>query len=163
MMALSDLAVGTLGGEPMSFPAAHRDSNSTAITTTVVFTVPMSHEDVEAALWQLVRDEGVTFNDLADDRNARWLLLDSILGRGVTAIESYRMDLEALSPVDPAYPMMLRLRTRVEALIGPRPGRRRRPAGKSTQPASLAHCGARTAELTAAQPLTGPGGSGAVG
>jgi hypothetical protein len=44
-MALSDLAVGTLRGQPTSFAAAHRDSNSTAITTSVVLTVPMSHED----------------------------------------------------------------------------------------------------------------------
>ena len=143
-MATSDLAHGTLGGKLTSFAAAHRDSNPTAITTSVVLTVPMSHEDVEATLWQLIRDEGVTFEDLADDDHARWFLLDSILGRGVTSIEDYRLDLESLSPGDPAYPTFLRLRTRVEALIGPRPGS---VGQRAAQPASHGRCGERAPEL----------------
>lgn len=119
------LAVGQIGGRATAFRAAHRDGNQTPVTTVVTFTVPMSHEDIEAVLWRLLRHEGVTFADLDDDRNALWLLLDAILGAGVAAIESHRLDLADIGPCSADYPDVLRLRRRVEALIGAHPHRRR--------------------------------------
>ncbi len=119
------LAVGQIGDHATAFEAAHRDGNQTQITTVITFTVPMSHEDIEAVLWRLLRNEGVTFAELDDDTTARWLLLDAILGAGVAAIESHRLDLDDVCPRSSDYPDVLRLRARVEALVGAHPRRRR--------------------------------------
>ena len=55
------LAVGQIGERATAFAAAHRDGNPPPVTTVVTFTVPMSHEDIEAVLWRLLRHEGVTY------------------------------------------------------------------------------------------------------
>ena len=131
----TDFAVGSIAGHSHSFRAAHRDGNDTPITTTVTLTVPMSHEDIEGALWWLLRDEGVTFEDIATDDDAVWFLLESMIGHGTSAVESYRLDLADLRPGDPSYEHFLRLRRRVEALVGPRPGSRRTARGRASRSA----------------------------
>ena len=64
----------------------------------------------------------MTFEDLADDGDAVTYLLESMIGHGTWAVESYRLDLADLRPSDANYAHLVRLRRRVEALIGPRPG-----------------------------------------
>jgi hypothetical protein len=121
-----DLVVGGVGRHEACFRAAHRDANTTPITTTVLLRVPMSHEDVEALFWRMLRDEGVSFADLADDTNACWFLLDAVVGHGVSTIDSYRDALAAVSPGDPDHEAVTQLRERVEQLLGPHPRRRGR-------------------------------------
>ena len=54
-----DLTFGRAGAHTASFRAAHRDvGNATPITTRVILTVPMSHQDIEAVFWRMLRDEG---------------------------------------------------------------------------------------------------------
>lgn len=125
------IAVGQVGERATAFVAAHRNGNPPQATTVVKFTVPMSHEDIEAVLWRLLGHGGVTFADLDDDRNALWLLLDAILGAGVAAIESHRLDLADIRPCSAYYPDVLRLRRRVEGLIGPHPRRPRSRSGRA--------------------------------
>lgn len=118
-----------------SFWAAHRDAGiNTPITTSVVLTVPMSHEDIEAVFWRMLRDEGVAFDDLDDDETACWYLFDALIGHGVTAIEPYRMAIAALTPVDPHYAPVMRVRRRVEQLFGARPGLMARDATRRRTP-----------------------------
>ncbi len=119
-----ELTVGEIGGHAVVFRGAHRDVNPTPITTGVVLRVPMSHEDVEAMFWRMLRDQGVTFADLDDDTTACWFLLDAILGAGVSGLDCYRDALAAVTPADPDYAAVARLRRRVVALIGPHPRRR---------------------------------------
>ena len=106
--AEEDVAVGVVGRHEAVFRPAHRDANATPITTTVVLRVPMSHEDVEALFWRMLRDEGVSFADLADDADACWFLLDAIVGHGVSTIDSYR---DALAAVSRPIPTMTRSRS----------------------------------------------------
>lgn len=139
MGASTDLVFGSIAGHARSFRAPHRDGNDTPITTTVTLSVPMSHEDVEAALWWLLRDEGVTFDDIADDGDAVWFLLESLIGHGTWAVESYRLDLADLTPADPNYEHLVRLRRRVEALVGPRSGSKRGPRTRGRR-AAVTRC-----------------------
>jgi hypothetical protein len=44
-----------------------------------------------------------------------------MIGHGAWAVESYRLDLADLRPLDPNYRHLVRLRRRVEDLVGPRP------------------------------------------
>lgn len=124
-MTPTDLTAGQAGRHGVSFQAAHRDANRTPVTTSVVLTVPMSHEDIEAVFWRLLRDGGVTFAELAEDSGACWYLLDSIIGEGVASVDSYRLALAEVTPVDPDYADIVRVRRRVEELFGPHPHRRR--------------------------------------
>ena len=149
-----DLAVGGVGRHEAVFRAAHRDANTTPITTTVVLRVPMSHEDVEALFWRMLRDEGVSFADLADDADACWFLLDAIVGHGVSTIDSYRDALAAVSPADPDHDAVTQLRQRVEQLIGPHPRRR----GRTSRQARAGRRGKRASGLVSHTPhlLDGP-------
>lgn len=117
----ADLTVGRAGAHTASFRAAHRDvGNDTPVTTSVVLTVPMSHEDIEAVFWRMLRDEGVTFAELEDDATACWYLFDALIGNGVSEIEPYRLGIAQLTPTDPHHEPVTRLRRRVEQLFGPR-------------------------------------------
>lgn len=138
---LTDLTVGRIGCHAASFRAAHCDLRRNSITTAVQLAVPMSHEDIEAVFWRMLRDEGVTFADLADDGDACWYLLDALIGYGVAQIECYRMAIAQARPSDPEHAAIVRLRRRVEELFGPavRPpraaARTRRPARARGAPA----------------------------
>lgn len=149
-----DLTVGVVGRHETVFRAAHRDANTTPITTTVVLRVPMSHEDVEALFWRMLRDEGVAFADLADDTNACWFLLDAIVGHGVSTIDSYRDALAAISPTDPDHDAVTQLRQRVEQLLGPHPRHR----GRASRQPRAGRRGTRAAGLVSHTPhlLDGP-------
>ena len=116
--------------------------------------VPMSHEDVEALFWRMLRDEGVSFADLADDTNACWFLLDAILGHGVSTVDSYRDALAAVSPADPDHDAVTQLRHRVEQLLGPHPHR----LGRTRRPTTQGHRGKRAVGLVSHTPhlLDGP-------
>ncbi len=125
VLTSADLTVGQVGRNTVSFRAPHSDVNRTPVTTSVVLTVPMSHEDIEAVFWRLLRDGGVTFAELAEDSGACWYLLDSIIGEGVSTIESYRLALAEVTAADPEDAAVGWVRRRVEELFGPHPCRRR--------------------------------------
>ncbi len=84
-----------------SFCAAHRDGNDFAgHNDGHADGADVADEDIEGVLWWFLRDEGVTFEDIAADGAAVWFLLESMLGRGTSAVESERLDLADLRPGD---------------------------------------------------------------
>ena len=110
----------------------------------------MSHEDVEALFWRMLRDEGVSFADLADDADACWFLLDAIVGHGVSTIDSYRDALAAVSPADPDHDAVTQLRQRVRAAdrAAPAPPRSARAARPGRVVAASGRLGSCRTPLT---------------
>jgi hypothetical protein len=131
-MARTPLSPGRVGSNTTRFLPVHRQENETPVALELSLTVPMSLEDVTAALWYLV---GAWPLDELDDalNDAAWLhrmVLEVVLAMGAEALESERLSLAQIKPGTAGAGALSRLRARVAELYGPPRPRRGKPADR---------------------------------
>lgn len=114
------MSTGTVGGYGAEFIAAHRQYNETPVALHVTVTVPMSLEDVTAALWWLVADWPRRDLDkvLTDTAFLHRMVLESVTGAGLDELEDARLGLAEIRPRTAAHKALARVRARVTELYG---------------------------------------------
>lgn len=128
-MARTPLARGSVGRHTARFIPEHRQDNDTPEALELSLTVPMSLEDVTAALWYLVGCWPLDELDeaLADAAYLHGLVLEVVLTAGMAEVDSERHSLARFTPGTEGYEALCRLRARVAELYGPT-----RPRGCAT-------------------------------
>jgi hypothetical protein len=99
----------------------HRQENSTPVALELTMTVPMSLDDVTAALWILLgfwpREE---LDDALNDADfLRQQVLETVLAAGASELENARMSFGKQAPGTPAFSALASIRARVSELYGP--------------------------------------------
>lgn len=123
-MLNTENATGTVGRHTAEFHPSHRDGNDSAVMTHMHLALPVSHEDLVAALWVLVRG-GLEPADLDEDAFAHRAVLDTVLSIGTFELGHMREEIAAMFPGTDDYELVRQLRRRVTALYGPAPAPRR--------------------------------------
>lgn len=70
-------ATGSIAGHEAQFTPLHRQGNDTPVALYATVTVPLSYEDVVAALWHAVSG-GITLPELDNPATVHWIVLDTI-------------------------------------------------------------------------------------
>ncbi|MDR7301630.1 hypothetical protein [Haloactinomyces albus] len=117
MMPQSRKATGHVDGRPVEFIPTHRDGNTSPATMRVSMTVPVSLEDVTAALWILV-DGGMAIEELEDDEFAHMMVVETLFAEGGTAIAAALAVMDDLPPGSERAETAAMLRARVDKLYG---------------------------------------------
>jgi hypothetical protein len=122
------MTTGTVGGHAGEFIPVHRQENDTPVALTLTMTLPMSLEDVTAALWFLVADYPRDELDdvLGDPPYLHRLVLESAHCAGFDELESVRLGFADIEPGTLAHEFLTLVRTRVADLYGPPRPRRAR-------------------------------------
>lgn len=112
-------ATGTVAGRAAEFVAVHRQENDTPATASLTMTVPMSLEDITAALWILVSD-GYPVADLREDGPAHVhaLVLETVLAEGCSALDVARLNLASIAAGSQQHSALCELRSLVTELYG---------------------------------------------
>lgn len=122
------MTTGTVAGQAAEFIPVHRQDNDTPVALTLTMTLPMSLEDVTAALWFLVADwphEEIA-DALADADYVHRLVLESATCAGFDELESVRLGFADIEPGTLAHEVLIVIRARVAELYGPPRPRRAR-------------------------------------
>ncbi|WP_414943367.1 hypothetical protein [Amycolatopsis sp. cmx-11-32] len=111
---------GTIGGHTTEFIPVHRQANGTPATITATLTVPLSLEDITATIWFLFNDSPLEElrNVLADAGYVHRIVLETMLGAGVSTVESERLGLVEITPGTDGFEHLSFIRERVAQLYG---------------------------------------------
>lgn len=93
----SDHVIGQVNGRKVKFIASNREYEDTSVVAVVALTVPISLDDVAAALWIMVLG-GLTFDELADDDVALSEIMSTVYNDGSLAIVNARCEMDELEP-----------------------------------------------------------------
>lgn len=124
------MVAATIGDRTATFLPAHRDGTDTPAALTLNVALPVSHDDLAAALWLLVCNYGLTLAELDDDANAHMVIVDTLVGESATNVESARFAADALTAGTDDHQLYTAVRARVDALYGPAPQPARRRASR---------------------------------
>lgn len=108
---------GTINGHNVEFTSLHREDNDTPVTTSVTVTMPMSVEDLAAALWILVTG-GMTFEELTDDQVARELVLETVFAEGGLKLADARQAMSATRPRTTEHRLARQVQARAVEVFG---------------------------------------------
>lgn len=117
-MACTPMATATFAGESVRFAPTHREFNDTPVAMNVEVSLPLSLEDITAALW-LVIDGGMTFADAFESpQRTHALVLETMFGNGGCDVASALVDIAEVRPGSFEHGVVSELRQRVHALYG---------------------------------------------
>jgi hypothetical protein len=130
------MATGTIAGHHTEFTPIHREGNPTPVAFEVTMTVPMSTEDIVAALW-VTLNSGYTMADLLNPPCPRFaaqaIVLETLLAEGARVQEAL-VEIPEVRPGTEEGALLAQLRAFVAeqfptpapaACPAPRPARRR--------------------------------------
>ncbi|MFJ8912047.1 hypothetical protein [Amycolatopsis sp. NPDC102389] len=99
-MAKTPRTLGQVNGHRAQFIPIHRQDNDTPVAATMVLAIPMSVEDVTAALMSIT--DGMSRKELSevlgDDNVVRELAMETVFGLGGFGLERARLDLAKVKP-----------------------------------------------------------------
>ncbi|NKE59399.1 hypothetical protein FXN61_22340 [Lentzea sp. PSKA42] len=126
-------ATATVNGATTEFtPCTRPGSMNTPVLATVVVSVPMDHDDLVAALFEWGNlDDSCTA--LADDDQARSLVVEAVVNVGLSRVEAVRDDIEGMEAGDGRRAWLTLCRKRVTQLFpatAPRIRRRQRTVAR---------------------------------
>lgn len=104
-----------LGDQSVAFTPIYREGNTTVPVITFTACLPLSAEDVTAALWLLVRD-GVPVGDLADSPSWTHELVCETVVANAGELDEVRRSLARMTPTAHGWADLAALRTLVERL-----------------------------------------------
>lgn len=107
-----------VNGQTMPFAVALRDGNDTPVAMHFTMRVPVSFEDLTAALWVALLG-GLSLYDLADDEFLADTAFQTLLAESAADITDARLMLEELTPADDQYAAARATRRRVHEVFGP--------------------------------------------
>ncbi|MCA1194437.1 hypothetical protein [Saccharopolyspora sp. 6V] len=126
---MGEFAKGSIGGHGVVFQAAHRDGNDTPAAVQVSMTVPMSYEDIVAALY-IVATGGMGLDELADDDMVRRVVVETLLSEDSAFLTSVSVDLEEARSGSAEYALAQALRARVVEVFAPTASRSAKSASR---------------------------------
>jgi hypothetical protein len=119
-MATVEMASGSIAGQATRFIPVHRQHNETPATITLAMAIPMSLEDVAAALYHV--SDSWTMEELhcflADADQVRQLVPEALLAAGADEIESTRLGFADVVPGTAEFEYLAAIRVRVAELFG---------------------------------------------
>jgi hypothetical protein len=108
---------GTMAGHAVKFTAVHREENETPVAVELTMALPLSLEDIEAALW-IVINGGMTFDELTDDDFVRQMVAETLLAEGGSSVTDARLALASFRPRTSEYVIARQIRRRVREVFG---------------------------------------------
>lgn len=110
-------ATATVNGITTDFtPCTRPRSMDTPVLATVVVSVPMDHDDLVAALFEW-GDLDDSCTALADDDQARSLVVEAVVNVGLSRVEAVRDDIEGMDAGDGRRAWLALCRKRVTQLF----------------------------------------------
>jgi hypothetical protein len=110
----------SVSGHRFEFRPAHREDTDSPVVAWVGMAVPMSLANLAAALWININC-GMSFDDIADDTEARAIIMGTVFNDGAMAIDDTMRDLDEITPGTDASAILDAVRVRVAELFGPPP------------------------------------------
>jgi hypothetical protein len=111
-------AQGRIAGHDVQFVAPYREANPSPVALHATVTVPLSLEDITAALW-IIAEDGMSVDELYDTEFARQAVLETLLNCGSSELADAQDTLARLRPGDADYQVANEFRTGTVAVFGP--------------------------------------------
>jgi len=95
--------LGKVNGHRVEFTPTHREDNPTPVVTTMVLAVPMSIEDITAALMYITNgsSDADVADWLADDTAVRQSVMETVFGLGGHELGRERLAVASIDPDGP--------------------------------------------------------------
>lgn len=113
-MATYQVGSGTIGGQSVRFSPVHREFNDTTSVLTVTVSVPVSYEDMTAALWVAVHG-GSTLGEVLDDVHT--VIVEELFNDN-GAVDAARLAIAELALGTPEWEQLVQLQLAVLRTYG---------------------------------------------
>ncbi|RCW37490.1 hypothetical protein DFQ14_1277 [Halopolyspora algeriensis] len=110
-------ATADVGGRSVEYTPTHREATETPAALSMSVTVPMSLEDITAALW-LVIDGGMPLDELDDIEFTHRMVVETLITEGSAAVTDARHALAELKPGTARANVAVAVRAKVAELYG---------------------------------------------
>jgi hypothetical protein len=112
----ADTATGTLAGHTAMFEPLHRAANTSPVAFTATVTLPLSFEDMVAALW--VATAGMPFDEIDADPASQYSVFQMVLSTVVSfndLVSDARYEIDKIRPGTDDHAALLTTRALVAA------------------------------------------------